>query len=73
MTRLHLIIDKNAIETQQAAIANVLSEYLPQLGYGKYDDPHKAIDEMREKLKAAGYDDVKASIQKDIDAFRGEK
>ena len=69
----NLIIDKNAIETQQAAIANVLSEYLPQLGYGKYDDPHKAIDEMREKLKAAGYDDVKASIQKDIDAFRGEK
>ena len=64
---------KIAIETQQAAIANVLSEYLPQLGYGKYDDPHKAIDEMREKLKAAGYDDVKASIQKDIDAFRGEK
>ena len=69
----NMIIDKNAIETQQAAIANVLSEYLPQLGYGKYDDPHKAIDEMREKLKAAGYDDVKASIQKDIDAFRGEK
>ena len=24
-------------------------KYLPQLGYGKYDDPHKAIDEMREK------------------------
>lgn len=69
----NLIIDKNAIETQQAAIANVLSEYLPQLGYGKYDDPHKAIDEMREKIKAAGYEEVKASIQKDIDAFRGEK
>ncbi len=33
----NLIIDKNAIETQQAAIANVLSEYLPQLGYGKYE------------------------------------
>ena len=68
-----LIIDKNAIETQQAAIANVLSEYLPQLGYGKYEDPHKAIDEMREKLKAAGYDEVKAAIQKNIDDFKAEK
>ena len=69
----NLIIDKNAIETQQAAIANVLSEYLPQLGYGKYEDPAKAIDEMREKLKAAGYDEVKASIQKNIDDFKAEK
>ena len=68
-----MIIDKNAIETQQAAIANVLSEYLPQLGYGKYEDPAKAIDEMREKLKAAGYDEVKASIQKNIDDFKAEK
>jgi len=24
---------------------------------------------MREELKAAGYDDVKAAIQKDLDAF----
>ena len=26
--------------------------------------------EMREKLKAAGYDDVKASLQKDMDAYK---
>lgn len=65
----NLIIDKTSIETQQAALANVLSEYIPQLGFGKYEDPRKAIDEMREKLKAAGYDEVKASIQKNMDAF----
>lgn len=39
------------------------------MAYGKFDDPHAAIDEMREELKAAGYDDVKASIQADLDAF----
>ena len=33
----------------------------------------QAIDEMREKLKAAGYDEVKASIQKNIDDFKAEK
>ncbi|HIU76088.1 MAG TPA: DUF3502 domain-containing protein, partial [Candidatus Pelethocola excrementipullorum] len=69
----NLIVDKNAIEAQQAAIANVLSEYLPQLAYGKYDDPHAAIDEMREKVMAAGYEDVKASLQKDMDAFKANK
>lgn len=66
----NLIIDKNKIEAQQAAFANILSEYIPQLAYGKYEDPRAKIDEMREKLKAAGYDEVKASIQADMDAFK---
>lgn len=65
----NLIVDKNAIEAQQAAMANVLSEYWPQLAWGKFDNPEKKIDEMREKIKAAGYEDVKASIQADLDAF----
>ncbi len=65
-----LIIDKNAIEAEMAAMANVLSEYLPQLRWGKFEDPHAAIDEMREKLMAAGYEDVKASIQADMDAYK---
>lgn len=69
----NLIIDKNSIEAQQAAMAQVLSEYLPQLAWGKYEDPKAAVDEMREKLLAAGYEDVKASIQKDMDAFVEEQ
>lgn len=66
----NLIINKDKIETEQAAIASVLSEYLPQLAWGKFDDPKAKIDEMRAKIKAAGYDDVKASIQADLDAFK---
>lgn len=65
-----LIVDKSAIESQLAALTNVLSEYIPQLAWGKFDDPRAAIDEMRAKLKDAGYEDVKASIQKDVDAFK---
>lgn len=47
-------------------MASVLSEYIPQLAYGKYDDPKQAVNDMREKLKAAGYDKVKESIQKNM-------
>lgn len=66
----NLIINKDKIDTAQAAIASVLSEYIPQLAWGKFDDPKAKIDEMRSKIKAAGYDDVKASIQADLDAFK---
>lgn len=65
-----LIVDKNKIEAPMAAMASVLAEYLPQLAWGKYDDPKAAVDEMREKLKAAGYDEVKASIQEDMDVYK---
>jgi hypothetical protein len=53
-----------------SAMASVLSEYIPQLAFGKYEDPKAAIDEMREKLKAAGYDKVKESIQKNVDEYK---
>ena len=66
----NLIIDKNAIEVEQSAIASVLSEYLPLLAYGKYDDPKEKIDEMRQKIKDAGYDNAKASLQKDLDTLK---
>ena len=44
-------------------------KYIPQLAYGQVDDPKATVDQMREELKAAGYDDVKAAIQKDLDAL----
>ncbi len=65
-----LIIDKNSVEAEMSAMASVLSEYIPQLAFGKYEDPKAAIDEMREKLKAAGYDKVKESIQKNVDEYK---
>lgn len=67
------IVDKTKIEVAQSAIANVLSEYIPQLAYGKYDNPKEAIDEMRKKLKEAGYDEVKAELQSQLDAYKAKK
>lgn len=66
----NLILNKNAVEAEQAAIANVLSEYIPQLAYGKYDDPRAAIDEMRKKIRDAGYDTVKESFQNDMNEYK---
>ncbi|GAA4783614.1 MULTISPECIES: extracellular solute-binding protein [Microbacterium] len=64
-----LRVNKDAIDPTLAAMGAVLSEYIPQLQYGKFDDPEAAIDEMRQKLLDAGYEDALASIQADLDAW----
>jgi len=65
----NLIFNKDAIESSQSAMASVLSTYMPQLQAGKFENPSAEIDKMREELKAAGYEDVLASLQADMDAF----
>ncbi|WP_460796298.1 DUF3502 domain-containing protein [Microbacterium sp. GXF0217] len=64
-----LIVDKSMIDPTLAAMGAVLSEYIPQLQYGKFEDPAAAIDEMRQKLTDAGYEDARDSLQADIDAW----
>jgi ABC-type glycerol-3-phosphate transport system substrate-binding protein len=68
-----LIVNKNMIDPTLAAMGGVLSQYIPQLQYGKFDDPAAAIDEMRQKLKDAGYEDARESIQADMDAWATEQ
>src|SRR5690606_17012612 len=68
-----LLFNKDAIDPTLAAMGAVFSEYIPQLQYGKFDDPASAIEEMRQKLLDAGFDDAKASIQADLDAWAQEQ
>ncbi|WP_341977441.1 ABC transporter substrate-binding protein [Microbacterium sp. LWO13-1.2] len=64
-----LVVDKTPIESTLAAMSGVLSEYIPQLQYGKFDDPAAAIAEMRQKLKDVGYEDARADVEAQIKAW----
>ena len=68
-----LVIDKTKVDSTIAAMAGVLSEYIPQLQYGKFEDPAAAIAEMRQKLKDVGYEEARASIQADVDAWKAAR
>jgi putative aldouronate transport system substrate-binding protein len=68
-----LQINKNNIDPTLAAMAGVLSEYIPQLAYGKFDDPAAAVAEMRQKLKDVGYEEARAAIQADMDAWKAAR
>jgi putative aldouronate transport system substrate-binding protein len=64
-----LIVNKDLIDPYLAAMGGVLSEYIPQLQYGKFDDPAAAIADMRADLEAAGYEDARTAVQADLDAW----
>lgn len=68
-----LMITKDTIDPTLAAMSSVLSEYIPQLQYGKFDNPDEAITKMRDALNKAGYEEVKQSLQADMDAWATEK
>ncbi|WP_203567718.1 DUF3502 domain-containing protein [Aestuariimicrobium ganziense] len=68
-----LVLNKDAINSSLASMGSVLSKYIPQLQYGKFADPEKAITDMRAELKQAGYDDVKTALQTDMDTWAKEK
>ncbi|MGJ6980424.1 ABC transporter substrate-binding protein [Aestuariimicrobium soli] len=64
-----LQFDKTNLDSTLAAMGSVFSQYIPQLQYGKFADPEKAITEMRDKLKQAGYEDAKKEIQAQLDKW----
>lgn len=64
------VFDKTSVDSEMTSISQVVGEQLPAILYGKAGDPAKAVQAFRDKLKAAGYDKVKAEIQKQLDAFK---
>ncbi len=66
------VFDKTPIDPELTAISQVAGELGPALSFGKAGDPAKAVEAFRSKLKAAGYDKVKAELQKQLDAFKAQ-
>ncbi|NBD26922.1 extracellular solute-binding protein [Paenibacillus glycinis] len=60
--------DIDSIKNEIAALNNVFTKYAGALSYGAVD-PDDALKKAASELKAAGYDKVKAEIQKQLDAF----
>ncbi|WP_372662313.1 ABC transporter substrate-binding protein [Cohnella sp.] len=64
------VFDKSSIDAELTAISQVTGEMGPAILFGKAGDPVKAVEDFRNKLKAAGYDKVLAEIQKQMDAYK---
>ncbi|MBS4955862.1 ABC transporter substrate-binding protein [Clostridium sp.] len=63
------VVDTTNISSQISAMADICANYVPRIAFGKVDDPEKEVAAFQSELKAAGYDEVLAEIQSQMDAI----
>ena len=57
------------VKSQVAAITNVMTQYQMPLSLGYIKDPVEGLATLKQKLKDAGIEAVKAELQKQVDVF----
>ncbi|MED5016278.1 extracellular solute-binding protein [Paenibacillus chibensis] len=68
-----ILMDYQPVKSQLAAVNQVYQQFGMPLMMGLVPDVDKAIENYRNKLKAAGVDDVLAYVQKEVNAYADEK
>lgn len=61
--------DEGAVENEMAAVSSVMSQYKTPLYWG-LADPVEGLEELRSKLKTAGYDKIVAEAERQYRAYR---
>lgn len=63
-----IVFDTFGISMELDNLSNIYNTYMPQIIFGKAEDPVAYVAEFREQLKAAGYEICLAEVQKQLDA-----
>ena len=68
-----IVFDLTPISSELDNLSNLYSTYMPQIVFGKQDNPEAYVAEFRQKLKDAGYEKVIAEVEKQLAAVYGSK
>lgn len=63
-----VIFNRDPISAELDNLSNVYNTYMPQIAFGKCDDPEAYVAEFRQALIAAGYEACLAEVQAQMDA-----
>lgn len=64
------VFDKSPVESELAALSEVINRLLPAICVGKVGDPEKAVAELRDQLKLAGNDKLINEVQRQLTGFK---
>ncbi len=63
-----VVFDRDPISVELDNLSNVFNTYVPQIAFGKCEDPEAYVAEFRQALIAAGYETAMAEIQAQLNA-----
>jgi diadenosine tetraphosphatase ApaH/serine/threonine PP2A family protein phosphatase len=63
-----VIFNLDPIGTQLDNLSNVYNTYAPRIVFGRFNDAAQYVAEFRTALKNAGYEQVMANVQSQLDA-----
>jgi len=64
------VFDSKPVDAEIAALSQVTSQLIPAIAFGKAGDPDKAVEDLRKRLEAAGYEKVLNEIQRQMDEYK---
>ena len=64
------VFDKSSVESELAALSDVINRHLPAICVGKAGDPVAAVEAFRKELKMAGHDKVLEEVQRQLTEFK---
>lgn len=67
-----VVFDTFNISSELDNLSNIYNTYMPQIVFGKAEDPEAYVAEFREQLKAAGYERCLEEVQRQLDEVYGK-
>lgn len=64
------VFDKSPVESELAALSDVVNRYLPAISVGKAGNPETVVGEFRAELEMAGYQKVLDEVQNQLTTFK---
>lgn len=64
------VFDPANVQTQMASLADVFATYMPKIAWGQTEDPAAEVEAFRKALNDAGFQEMMAEVQKQLDAVK---
>ena len=65
------VVDMSPISSYISSMSEVWDSYMRQIAFGQSDDPHALVDEFRDRMNTAGYQEVLSYLQDQMNQIYG--
>ena len=69
----NFVFNNSSVSAEMSALGEVMATRFPAIHFGKAGDPDRAVADLRDALRQAGFDRVIAEIQAQLDVYKEQR